>query len=309
MAKDTTAADIGVGPSMLPVTSLPAGVKAAYASGPDVDRVDNGKIVAYAIRVRANLKVGDREFSGDVCLHEAVMLRRFYEDVGSGSVNLVPEWPPGLERLIPLTQPRLQRELTRMMENFVVPRNNTILVVPTAFLGSEPAEQLQRLHKVMQRQMEAWAALVEKAKGRIGPMRSKDPVLEMSQAFEHITSRELEEVANIADPSRDGVGDIELPEVLVASPASQVQSAIQPTKTLEQIRQEVDAEEPSEDAHEALIGRLMAKAELSQQQAMSVAAVVDLVDGSEISDDALSEAIGSKAKAKLEAVRRALKAG
>lgn len=306
--KQANAADIGPGPSMLMPTRLPANVAPAFASGPDIGRVDSGKIVAYAIRIRGDFKVGDRDFSGEISLHELVIMRRFYEEVNGGSIAANATWPPGLQRLVPLTQDQLKVELNRMLANLIVPKNNTIMVVPTAFLGTEPAEQLKRLHEVMRKQLEAWAKVVDLAKERLGPSRPTNPHWELVAAFDAITSRELETIANIADPSADGDGGLELPEAL--APVPEVTSsglAPKPMTPDEAMAAAVASETKAEDATLVLVQRLIDKAELTQQQALSVASLVELMEGAEIPDNDLSEAIGSKAKSKLESVRRALK--
>ena len=68
----------------------------------------------------------------------------------------------------------------------------------------------------------------------------------------------------------------------------------------------VESEDAGEDDPAVLVEKLMKKADLTQQQAMSVAACVQLA-GDDIPDDAIAEAIQSKSKAKLDAVRHALK--
>lgn len=306
---DAPHADLGFGPSILPPTKLPPNVAPAFSSGPDIGRVDSGKIVAYAIRVRSDLKVGDRDFSGEICLHELVIMRRFYEEVNGGSIQANPAWPPAHPRLVPLNQEQLKTELNRMLTNFVVPRANSVFVVPTAFLGTEPAEQLKRLHTVMQKQLEAWAKVVEVARKRLDGQTFSSPHWELVAAFDHITARELEEVANIADPSRDGVGDLELPEALLtAESASTVPEMIAAGQlTPDAAMAQINAESQAPDAQQALVDRLVAKADLNQQQALAVATLVELMEDTEIADGDLADAIGSKAKSRLDAVRRALK--
>lgn len=313
---DTPKSDLGFGPSMLPVTKLPANVAPAFSSGPDIGRVDTGKNVAYAIRVRADLKVGDREFSGDVCMHEVVMLRRFYEDLGSGSVRLSPEWPPAYQRLVPMTQEMLQKELDRILSNFIIPRPNSIHVVAHAYLGTEPAEQLRRLHEVMRKQMEEWSKTVDLALARLPATAPTNPHWRLVAAFEAITSKELEAIANIADPARSGNDGIELPEVL--APTSRMDGALATAKpvivkdepaaqlTPEAAMKMVEVEESADDDAAVLVQRLIDKAGLDQQQALSVAACAQLA-GDDIPDEAIAEAIQSKAKTKIDAVRRALK--
>lgn len=308
-AKPSAQADIGPGPSMLMPTRLPANVAPAFSSGPDVGNAGSAKIVAYAIRIRADFKVGDRDFSGEANLHELVIMRRFYEEVNGGSIAANATWPPALQRLIPLTQDQLKVELSRMLSNFIVPKQNSVFVVPTAFLGSEPGEQLTRLHEVMKKQLEAWAKIVETAKGRLGSNRPTNPHWELVAAFDAITNRELETVANIADPSANGADGLELPEALI--PLSEIVvsngPAPAPMTPDEAMAAAVASESTSVDATLDMVERLIKKADLTQQQALAVSQLVELMEGAEIPDGDLSEAIGSKAKTKLESVRRVLK--
>jgi hypothetical protein len=280
-------------------------VRRAYSSGPDMGWKGSSKVVAYAIRVRAECKVGDREFSADINLHEAVLLRRFYEESGGGTVRITPEWVPLLNRLVPLSQEQLKAELDRMNTNFVVPRTNGVFSVPSVFLGNEPAEQLKRLHDVLRRQLDAWTGAVDVAMARLGASKPADPDIAIAAAFEAITGKELEDIANIADPSRDGAGELELPEAAPLVKAIQAFEA-DPQMTPEQAMQMVAAEGEAEDAQQATVKRL-GDAGLDQQHALAVATLAELCGDGQIPDDELADAAGTKAKAKLEAIRRALK--
>jgi hypothetical protein len=306
---DAIQAEIGPGPSMLMPTRLPANVAPAFASGPDIGKVDSGKIVAYAIRIRGDFKVGDRDFSGELCLHELVIMRRFYEEVNGGSIAANATWPPAFQRLVPLTQDQLKVELNRMLSNYLVPKNNSVFVVPTAFLGTEPAEQLKRLHEVMRKQLEAWAKVVESAKERLGSNIPSNPHWALVAAFDAITARELEMVANIADPSADGDGGLELPEAL--APVGEISlgngPAQAPMTPDEAMAAAIASESTEKDKTLALVDNLVGKGGLTHHEALAVSQLVELMEGSEIPDNDLSEAIGSKSKAKLESVRRVLK--
>lgn len=310
MPQDPKTESIGPGPSMfLPMQDLPANIPkggGGYRSGPDLMDTGSGRIVAYAIRVRADLKVGDREFSGEISLHEYAPFRRFYEEL-NGNVRLEPGWPPGLSRLVPLTQEQLSVELNRMKVAFIVPRTNSVLEILPLFLGAEPAGQLTRLHDLMRRQMEAWAKLVEIAKKRIPEkVRPTDPERLLALACDHITARELEEIAAMGDPSRDGVGSIELPEVLAPAPmrvnGGSVDDVLAP-KSLEEIEAEVNAEKV-EDPQLELIAKLK-KEGLDETQAASIASLIELSGGAALSDEDILSTVGNKTK--VAAVKRALK--
>jgi hypothetical protein len=306
------AADVplGRGPSVLPPTQLPKNIHPGFVIG-ESDRIHDTRIVAYAIMCRADYKVGDREFSGSsLGLHETVLMKRFYEE-NNGSVRLDPTWPPGLRRLVPMTQEMLQKELERFKVTFIVPRQQGALELTPLFLGVEPAEQIRRLHDVMRRQMEAWAKVLETAKGRIPEDQKRDvhPEIVMSMACDHITQRELEEIANMADPSRDGLKEVTLDEIVLPGATAAIPlTEAAPAKTLDELQaqaaKEVDAQ--TSDPLQVLIERLMAEASVTDGQAMQIASLVDLAGGAaKVADDDIIGVLGTKAK--LAGVKRVLK--
>jgi hypothetical protein len=208
--------------------------------------------------------------------------------------------------LIPLTHEQLKAELTRMSEAFVIVRENGTVAVVDSFLGSDPGAKLRRLHEIMGKQVARWSEVVEIARKRVqGP--SSDPDLALVEAFDAITPRELEELANLADPSRDGIGEIELPEAMAPSAAALAPAAPVKQESPEEVEARINAETPPPDATQALAARLVQKADINQQQALAVATLAEMFGGEEIPEGDLSDAIGSVAKGKLDAVRRALK--
>lgn len=294
-----------------PMSSAPT---RSYESGPGIIANPSDRVVGYAIRCWADFKIGDREFSGAVDLHEVVCLRRKYEEMGGGSVTLRPDWKPALERLTPLKQEQLTRTLEIMRETFTVARQSGgVLDVLSLFYGTEPGAQLTRLHEVLRLQLEAWGKLVDRALTRIPSDKlPRDAHYALVAGFEMITPKELEDIARIADPASNDEGNvIELPAAAApAAPATSVRTAPAAGESLGdmQARAGADADASGADnATLALVARLTGKADLNQQQALAVATLVELMEGAEIPDTDLSDAIGSKAKVKLDAVRRALK--
>lgn len=285
----------------------------SYESGPGLIRSSSDRIVAFAIRCCADFKIGEREFSGEVDMHDVVCLRRKYEEMGGGSVSLRPDWKPGLQRLIPLTQEKLTRVLQTMQEAFVVSRQGGgALDVLALFYGAEPSVQLKRLHEVMRLQVEAWAKLTERALARV-PLRDrpKDGNILLTTAFELIAPKELDDIARIADPSSNEDGlSIELPAVMFPStPSIEAQGAATGASLADmQARANADADGANTGGEElALIARLVAVGGVTQQQALGIATLVNLMDGAEIPDSDLADVIESKARGKIDAVRRALK--
>ena len=205
----------------LPSPPLPeeAPRQGMYIIGSD-DRPLDTRVVAVAIAVRADSKVGDREFSHTLNLHEAAVIRRFYESRG-GSIVLSPYWPPGITRFRQLTQDELRRERDRMRTSFVIPRpvGQAPVLCFDEFFGAQPADQLRRLHAVMKEQLDAWNTLMVAARKRVTE-DVRDPAVRDMLASERIQARELDEIANIADPSKRGLDEVELGEImLTATPA------------------------------------------------------------------------------------------
>lgn len=300
-------------PAPAAVASFPS--NRSYESGPGLSggRVVSERTVGYAIKVLADLKIGEREFSGEIDMHAVVCLRRKYEEMGGGTVTLRPDWKPGLQRLTPVTQEQLGRVIETMHETYVVPRaNGGVLDIFSLFYGAEPSQQLKRIHEVMRLQMDAWAKLTERAIARVPEAsRPRDRNVLLTMAFELIAPRELEDIARIADPSSNEEGlSVELPAALMpATAAITAQAGAAASQmSLDDLQRQAahDADASGADAEQlALVGRLE-KAGVSPQHALAVASTVELMDG-DISDEAIAAAIESTAKGKIDAVRRALK--
>lgn len=265
-----------------------------YMSGVD-DRPQDARIVAVAVRARCELKVGDREFSGCLCLHEIAVMRRFYEMRGGGSIRATPGWLPALSRHVPLVHDKLRMEAERMAKTFVVPRAGQPPIMCFAeFFGQAPSEQLTRLHAVMRQQYEAWSALLEKAKARLEKL-PVDQNIAISMANDLITERELEELIAIADPSKKGMDEIELPEVEMAPET--------PAVSLESAKAAADAD-PGDDLDKRLTR--LRDAGATEKQAFDIASLLEIVgDLDKISDQDIAKAAGGKAR--VEAYRAALR--
>lgn len=261
----------------------------SYAIGPDVRPSRTERPVAIAVRVCADLKIGDREFSAEINMHEVVALRRFYDALGGGTVRLTAYWPPGMPREIPLTNEQLQRELERMRNSFVVIQESgmTTMVVEELF-GPEPAEQLRRLHQTMKEQYEEWRKLVATAKERVPDATSMDPGLALAAAYERMADTELEAIARLADPASRMPDFIELP-------------------TLETSPETTAAQQAEQEVQDEVLERQLAHIEAAgfkREQAMSLLALRSMY--TEITDDLISDALNTSSKAKIATARGAL---
>lgn len=211
-------ADTDMGETIAPstVSGIKNGAHPGFFIGQD-DRPTDTRVVAIAIRVRTpSLRVGDREFSAsDRCLHEGAILRRFYEEQG-GSVQFDAGWPPSSPRLVKLTHELLKKEVERIVGSYIIPRENNTQVIAKDYLGAEPGEQLKRMHDQMRKQYEAWVALIERVKFRTAAQLAlvTDPLVVDSMLYDNITPKELAEIIAIGDPSKNGIDDLVLPEVI-----------------------------------------------------------------------------------------------
>jgi hypothetical protein len=272
---------------------LPPGAAKFYMAGSD-DRPTDTRTVGVAVRVRADLKIGDRDFSASLCMHEVAVLRRFYEMRAGGAIRLATGWQPALPRLVPLTHDKLKAEAERMARTFVVSRNGQPPVMCFAdFFGQSPSEQLVRLHTVMKQQCEGWLDLMKRARGRM-TTHHEDPVLVESMVQDLITEKELDELANLADPSRRGLDDIELGEIVLPG----LDSVLTPANNADAVAAAKAAAEADDkpDPLEQLMDRLKA-AGASERQALETASLLEIAgDPAKISDEDLTRIAGGKGR-------------
>lgn len=269
------------------------------------DRPADTRTVAIALTLRAEIKVGDREFSSPVHAHEVVVLRHFYEArAGSGQVRVYAAWPPGLNRDKSLTHSDLAAEAKRMRDSFITVRQGGQVVRSfDTFFGTEPTEQLKRLHAVMREQREAWNALYAKALKRIeGDTADLHPEMRKSMAYDLITEREVEEILLIADPARRGLNEFVLDEIkeadLTLTGDAAINQALTPKPSLDEIK--ANAEKQADDESSTTLGErvadLLGAAGVESTKALAVGTLWDQHAG-QVSDDDLARVLGSKAKA------------
>jgi hypothetical protein len=296
-------------------TPAPAAPSPFYMSGVD-DRPADNRVVAISVGVRAEMKVGDRDFSGVMMLHELVVMRRFYEARGGGSIRLQPGWLPGLDRYRKLIRSDLMSEIQRLRTSMVVAKQpgTPPVMCFNEFFGQEPGEQLSRMHEVMRQQYEAWKALLAKCKTRltgdltwINPHTSKREALPAavieSMACDLMTEREMDDIANIANPSMRTIDDLELAPIDEPAPAAPAA----PTKSLAEIEAEVAADEGDKAMADldALMARLTA-AGAKENEVLPLASLLEAAkEPGRISDDDIILILGNKGR--LAAIRKAFK--
>lgn len=305
-------ADADRSPTLPYIGGVPKGVDPGFVTGGDA-RLADGRTVAYAIHIMGDFKVGDRDFSGTLTLHEALILRRYYEELG-GSIQVRTTWPIGHKRFVPMTQEQLTVEVKRLGDSFTIAQQGGKLDIAALYLGATKGEQIRKLHEIMAKQMKAWEELMVKAIARV-PMAERaegiDPRVVTWTANRYITEDELMSVINLADSTLDGVKDFTLDEVSAPSdgiPYTQAPVG-EPGKSIETLLTEAEAGvgAPPDDAIDQTIARLKA-AGLDETQALTVASMQEMLEGSgEIAEADLTSAIGSAAKSKIAAVRKALR--
>ncbi len=307
--------DIGAAPNTLIPSRLAAGVDPGFVIG-ETDRQTDDRIVAVAVRVRCEVKSGERDASGSsFCLHEIPVMSKMYEELG-GHVRIEPGWPPGHTRFVPLTRAQLERELARLNETTQVPQaNGTLVSLLPAFFGSEPADQLKRLRDAMQAQYEAFVAEAGKAAKRLDKTGTKGlhPEIIKSMAYDAILPRDLERIANLADPTKDGTGDIDLPAVAfedIRLPGSADSSApatpVMTPAEAEAAAAQLDDGGGSAGRNQRVVDALTAQG-LDGGAVAQLADLVDLSGGPDSITDDIERTTGKLTKTKLAAVRSALK--
>ena len=274
----------------------------------ETDRPQDERTVAVTIGVRANFRVNDREFSGAICLHEVLALRKFYEEQ-NGSVTLEAGWPAGVPRHRHLTQAQLMAEVTRMSRDYVIPKENGKIDIMAIYYGAEPSVRLRKIHEIMRKQAEAWAALVPVIMARAKPSEGHALLVwnnlhdevKRSQAYDGISTQELNRIVNLADPALDVMENLVL-ESIPLSAALGVGSPTEPPVDVDQSAIQAEAEAAA-DAAQTPVERLvdaLAAGGLSASDALAVASLVEMVGaGAKLTDSDISAALSAPTKAQI----------
>lgn len=286
--------------TLIPPKDVPSH-KAGFIIGQD-DKPQDERTVAVTIGLRATMRTDDKEMSAPICMHELIILRRYYEEQ-NGSVRVETGWIAGLPRHRSLTQSDLASEVKRMRESYRIHRSNDVLELMEMYYGTEPTAQIRKLHEVMKKQAEAWAKLLPilmaRAKPTEGyPLQSWNamrPEIQLSAAYDAITEQELNRIINLADPSTNTVEDLVLEQVFMMA-APEAPSA--PPVNLADVQAAAEAEA---DAGASPIDKLMDELEktagLSPSAALQVASLVEKAGvGGTIGDGDIAAALGSKSK-------------
>jgi len=288
-----------------------------YMAGSD-DRPTDNRIVAVAIRIRCDIKIGDRDFSsGSFCLHEIALMRRYYDARGGGSIRPQPGWLPALDQFARLTHDKLRAEIDRLRKGTVVPRpSQAPLVCFDDLFGTMPNEQITRMHTVMREQYDAWLKLVATCVGRMGARGHADPLIAKSMSLDLMTEREIDEIINIANPAMRGLSELELPAVPV--PAAPVPLPILSDEEMEAAERaalagakaSLDAAklaaEGDKDPIADQLDRLKALG-IPDRTAMELSSLLELAGAADtVADADISKITGFKDKAKVADVRKAL---
>lgn len=309
----TTAAPdvpLGMGPTMAPpLSTSPDGF---FVVGSD-DRPMDNRIVAMAIGIRADIKVGDREFSSSLSVHEALILRHYLDMMGGGcTMRLSAAWPPGLSRYRHLTQDNLKNEVGRLSRMIVPRKDAPPLECMAIYFPGTLNERMVRLHKIMGEQYQAWEKLLEKAMARLRQdnvpgLDTLHPERVKSLAANYITEQEIESVVRLADPAAGQLDSIELPEIVYtpAPAAPAPQAAKNFDALIAEANRLADAGDPAADrVHDAF--QRLRDAGFKDAEATAVSALLEQqANADKVSDEDIIRAVGGKAK--LATARLALK--
>ena len=307
MATAPTIPEIVLPPQQfLPPQSLTPQNSGGFIIG-ETDKPMDDRVVAVTIGLRASFRVNDREFSGPICMHELTVLRRFYEEQ-NGSVKIEPGWVPGLSRHRPLTHSLMMGEIERMRRDYRIPRQNDMLDIMALYYGTEPAQQVRRVHEIMKKQAEAWGKLLQVLLKRATPDSGYEreqwlglhPQIQHSRAYDLMSTQELDRICNLGDPERDTVEDLFLAQVnMIPEPTG----APMPVQDLEDLVRAAEAEADAAAANspvDRLIDTLKS-AGVNPSGALAVASLVEMAGpGGTLGDGDLAIAVGvSKAQQKL----------
>lgn len=308
----TPATDIPLAPQFhtMEPTKVPKDATPYFIVGTD-DRPQDTRIVAVVISVRAEIKMGDRDFSASIPLHEVHILRKYYDLRGGGTLRVSPGWPPALSRHRQLTQESLKLEAERLAR-YIVPRLNMPPMQPFAdIFGPSPDVQLRRLHEVMRLQIQDWNGLMKSKRAEVLAQKAlnmADPRQAMmldSYAAELINEKSLEEIINRANPEMRGIDGIDLPLApIFEEGATAGSSATVDRVALGKIAAEgEDALDDLAHKRETLLGLGVAEAVITRLlDALETAGKVE-----KLTDASLASILGSAAA--VPKVRAALKVG
>jgi hypothetical protein len=306
-----------LGPSLSPPRSDAAATADPFFLSASTDRPLDRRPVARTIGVRVTVKLSDKEASGSLCLHEIGIARRWYERQG-GSVTVEPGWLPALPRHRKLTRDALVLEAERMRGTYRIVYKTRVDDFMAEFFGTEPAQQVVRLHALMRDQSRAWDDAVAVARELCRERRKHDrafhdlhPLQQEAAVYDYISAQDIDTLLRIGQPDLEAIPDLPELSELTAPEAAKPSAPAANTK-LEDIK--LQAEEAADSSAEAdpqlaRIDRLIA-AGLSQQQALDVTSAVEVAgDGVSLTDDELRKLLGSGAKGLVPAVRAAIIGG
>lgn len=301
MDTPSTIAAEGFGPTMTPPTST--GKADFFIIGTD-DKPQDDRVVAVSISVRAMFKVGDREFSTTIGLHEALVLQSYlHASSGGCTLTLSGGWVPGIDRYRKLTQTTLKVEVERLCRMQVPRKDAPPLDCFGQFFPGNMTERIKRVHAVMTEQFTAWEALMKTVRTRVvASSKETRPAVVESLACEYITEQEINAIRDLANPGAGQLAELVLPEVTFgASPA-----VAEASGKLDDIIARAHA---IADSSTHPVDAAMERLETAGFDANTSGKVASLLEqfgsADKVPDASIVEAAGSKAK--LAAAKQALK--
>lgn len=230
----------------------------AYFEGV-IDRGSERK-VAFAVNVNMELQDGQKQ-RGHACpIHVIPLMRRMHP---GGVVTVKAKWARNIPRTAELTQQELKNELEGLTNSYGKKLPGQAASYLAEVYGATEADQLRNLHAKMRDVYLAWKKLEAKGLQRV---KERFPGQSFSTYALHgiigdvLTDDEMNELVALIEPEREELEEIQLPDL----------EAI----TAEDSDEGAESGETDEDATEWLTAELVSRLKLSEQDAISITALV-----------------------------------
>jgi hypothetical protein len=252
-----------------------------------VGQVDQGaqKRVAVSVSINFNLKDGTKERGHGMVLHEVPLMRRMHP---GGVVDVLPYWPPGVNRTRDLTQEALKNELERLGRAYGTKRPGQTASLLQEVYGATESDQLLNLHAKMAKVAAGWRELEQKGAARLAakyPGREIHPLEFQGLLSEVITADEIEELVGIIEPQKKDLEEIQLPELDLSKPATSAT-----TQTGERITSGAALGSMTDDGDDTdpvdwMTAELKTRLKLSGEDALAVASLIVEADATKAGSD------------------------
>lgn len=178
--------------------------------------LNDTRIIAATTAVQVEIRAGNREFTGQMGLHEIPLYRALYDaKTGGASIRIDAYWPPGLSRHIKLTATMIRHHIENLRASSVVRLENSAvpIVMFDEYYGKDISLQPKRLVEVMRKQLEAFNALYLDVESRMRLDPEMSMAKKMSVVYSAMVVSDIEKIVALADPFK-ATSNIELDGVM-----------------------------------------------------------------------------------------------